>query len=252
MYNTTSDALAAAYQAIADLELTVVGPSTWGDREGPGILEDAFVEAATANGLDADGGVSWPLRQGSRDGWSIHIDRVVAGSPAHAGAHEPQWELPAHGCVISIREPGQRGRDFQFVVTDLPAAPSDATTLCRQWARGIYATEAAVELLARGLKPEMLRSDRPWVRTSEIGNTTYVDAKRLLEYTGGWSSGETLVVDVALSLLDDEPFKLSDIARRDGTHTRLVLAAIAHASGVYAGDLKRDPSDEFEGLLNRL
>lgn len=147
--------------------------------------------------------MTWALTRGDDRQWTIHIDRMVANGVPYPGAHEPEWELPSHSAVITIREPGRVARDFTFVVADAKSSANagsvDKTAECRLWARGMYTAEAAVELLARGPKPRMLHSSRPWVITSDTGNTTYVDAERLLEGTGGWSGGETLVVDVALS-----------------------------------------------------
>lgn len=256
MYDTTAEALAAAFQAITDLELEIQRPRIWDGPLAAGALEAAFLDTVYADGLDEDGGVTWALTHGDDRRWTIHIDRMVANPPFYTGFHEPEWELPSHSAVITLREPGRPFRDFTFVVAD--AQPSsnagsvDKTIECRQWARGMYTTKAAVELLARGPQPRMLHSSRPWVITSSTGNTTYVDAKRLLEGTGGWSGGETLVVDVALSLLDGEPFKLSDISRLDTGNTRLVLAAVAHASGIYAGTQNREPAAEFDAILSRL
>ncbi len=98
----------------------------------------------------------------------------------------------------------------------------------RAWARGLYPTEAAVELLIR---TGHVYDRAPWGITD--GDRAWIDVDQLIEHTGGLSGGERRLVDVAASLLSPEhPVDLNDaIPGMDRAGVDLVLAAIAHASG---------------------
>lgn len=100
----------------------------------------------------------------------------------------------------------------------------------RAWARGMYTTEAAVELLIRSGRA--LYPAAPWLTQRSDGKIA-LDFDQLDEAAGAWSGGERALVAIAVSLVDPErPVQLGDeIARLDRDDVALVLAAIAHTSG---------------------
>ena len=106
---------------------------------------------------------------------------------------------------------------------------SDLEVSLRAWARGMYTTEAAAELLIRA---GHARPGAPWLVDAGDGRTG-IEPTRLLASTGTMSGGERRLVDVALSLLsNDHPVDLGDaISGLDRHGVDLVLAALAHASG---------------------
>jgi hypothetical protein len=48
-------------------------------------------------------------------------------------------------------------------------ATSDTAAGLRDWARGMYATEAAVELLLRAFAGRFAHADQPWIRRRRDG-----------------------------------------------------------------------------------
>lgn len=109
----------------------------------------------------------------------------------------------------------------------------------RAWAKGIYPTEAGVELLIRGGKAIYERA--PWLTEldpvwDDRPRMVAVDVDELLAEAGAWSGGEQRLVRIAASLLGGPPVDLSDaISGIDRDHQVLVLAAIAHAAGSHEG-----------------
>lgn len=105
----------------------------------------------------------------------------------------------------------------------------------RAGAKGIYADEAAVELLIRaGLTYERA----PWVTT--YGGYAAIDAHRLVDESAGLSGGAQRIIRLSASLLGGDPVNLAEaLAGLDRHHSELVAAAIAHAMG----------SHEHSGLL---
>ena len=117
----------------------------------------------------------------------------------------------------------------------------------RAWARGVYATEAGVELLIRSGR---LFDGAPWV-TIDGG----LDLDALVYASGAWSGGEQRTVRIAASLVGGEPVDLSEnLPGLDHDTMILVLAAVAHAAG--AGQFAEPVFDEkgtvrgFEPLPN--
>ena len=102
----------------------------------------------------------------------------------------------------------------------------------RAWARGVYATEAAVELLVHAFDGRFAEEGWSWVRTEPNGGA-WIDATRLSEHHADLSGGERRVLSLVAALLDpDQPVDIGDIASGvDRCHLDLVLAAIAHAGG---------------------
>lgn len=110
----------------------------------------------------------------------------------------------------------------------------------RAWAKGIYPSEAGVELLIR--QGKAIYEGAPWLveerrYDSERVRMVSVDVDKLVYESGAWSGGERRVVDIAASLLSREhPVDLSDaISGLDRAHQDLVLAAISHAAGSHQG-----------------
>lgn len=104
----------------------------------------------------------------------------------------------------------------------------------RAWARGIYPTEAAVELLIRS---ELAHTGDPWVQPGDDAGWWWLDFEALsaaLEQGTHHSGGERRVLAIVASLGGHSPggFALGDaLPGLDRTHLGLVLAAVAHAGG---------------------
>lgn len=110
---------------------------------------------------------------------------------------------------------------------------STITEAVRAWAKGIYATEAAAELLIRQRR---IYEGAPWLVEQDVwgdqSRIVSIDPDTLLYEAGAWSGGEQRTAAIAASLLGGPPVDLSDVlAGNDREHTALVLAAIAHANG---------------------
>lgn len=113
--------------------------------------------------------------------------------------------------------------------TSEPSVKSDLFA----WARGIYPTEAATQLLLRAFDGRFARPGWPWIRSSESGHY-YIDATKLGdEEIGMLSGGERRVLAIVSSLLGEKPIDLSDaITGLDLRHSRIVIDALEHAAGV--------------------
>ncbi|WP_062516041.1 hypothetical protein [Demequina gelatinilytica] len=114
---------------------------------------------------------------------------------------------------------------------------TDRTQEFRAWVRGVYASEAAVEMLARGPRPGMLDDSRPWIEANgnwsvDLGDDYDVITAPLLTTSAAWPTSERAYVDVAVSLLGGDPVQLDEVLPRlTREHLEVVLAAMAHASG---------------------
>lgn len=111
---------------------------------------------------------------------------------------------------------------------DMTTTSDDAAAQLRSWAKGMYTTEAGVELLIRSGR---VYAGAPWLHA--VNGRVAVDVDELLASSGVLSGGERRLVDVAASLLSEaHPVDLGDaIAGIDRPGVELVLAALAHASG---------------------
>ena len=119
----------------------------------------------------------------------------------------------------------------------------------RAWARGMYPTEAAAELLIRAHGGSFAEKGRPWIE--EYGRNRYrIDPEKL--YPGYLSGGEQRLLDIVGSLLSDEYHVALGhaISGLDRQTVALVLAALSHASGsqdhaavgvIHAGDTEETP-----------
>lgn len=101
----------------------------------------------------------------------------------------------------------------------------------RQWARGIYPLEAAVELLVRAHAGRFAREGWEWIETHE--NRFTLNAERITEDTTGvLSGGERRLLHIAAALAGAAPANLyEDVPGLDRHTLDLVLAAISHAAG---------------------
>lgn len=117
----------------------------------------------------------------------------------------------------------------------------DTAVGLREWARGMYATEAAVELLLRSFHGRFADAGQPWIRHRPGG--FWLDCDALREFSGALSGGEQRVLAVVRALACDEPladlsFVLSGV---DRDNLALILAAFSHASGSHEhSDVLRD------------
>ena len=121
------------------------------------------------------------------------------------------------------------------------------TDALRAWAKGIYPTEAAVELLIRS---GLSSGGYPWVqRSPDSPDRWWVDAHQINADTiGVYSGGQQRVLRIAAALLGAEPVDLfEDVPGLDREHLALVLAAIAHAGGSHehSGELQPDPAGKW-------
>lgn len=103
----------------------------------------------------------------------------------------------------------------------------------RAWARGDYAEESAVELLARAFGGRFASSEWPWVRPCDQDGWYWLDADAIWVGTGMLSGGERRLLSVVGALVGGQP--IADLggtlAGLDRHNLGLVLAAFAHAGG---------------------
>lgn len=101
----------------------------------------------------------------------------------------------------------------------------------RAWARGMYTTEAATELLVRSFGGKFASPDQPWIHPTDNGY--WIDFAGIPGHIGALSGGEQRLLRIVASIgSSDTSVNLSDdISGLDRPTLRLVLAAIAHAGG---------------------
>jgi hypothetical protein len=120
----------------------------------------------------------------------------------------------------------------------------------RAWARGLYALEAAAELLIRYDHPfgaPLLAG--PWVEYDADLDRYWFNTETVVEQGGCLSSGERRVLDVAASLADpDHEVSLVEVlSGLDREAVALVLAAVAHAAGTHEHSrLLPDPDGRWQ------
>lgn len=107
----------------------------------------------------------------------------------------------------------------------------------RAWAKGMYTTEAAVELLLRGFNGRFAESECPWIQLNDAGGW-WLELEAIPDNVGGLSSGERAFLLIAASIGlggsdgDQVAVNLSDTLPSLGRQQLdLVLAAAAHAGG---------------------
>ena len=107
----------------------------------------------------------------------------------------------------------------------------------RAWARGMYTTEAATEMLLKAFGGKFAAPGNPWIHTStepEGPNqvSAWIDFAAIPDEVGPLSGGERRFLMLAASLAEDIPVVLGDVVPGlDRESLDLVLAAIAHAGG---------------------
>jgi len=107
----------------------------------------------------------------------------------------------------------------------------------RAWARGMYTTEAATELLLRAFGGKFAAPGNPWIHTSTEPEgpsqvRAWIDFASIPDEVGPLSGGERRFLMLAASLAEDVPVVLGDLVPGlDRENLDLVLAAIAHAGG---------------------
>ncbi|QDP94799.1 hypothetical protein FOE78_01690 [Microlunatus elymi] len=103
----------------------------------------------------------------------------------------------------------------------------------RAWARGSYAEEAAVELLARSFGGRFASTGWPWVQQCDRAGWFWLNPDAIWTGSGALSGGERRLLNVVAALVGGQP--LTDLggilAGLDRQNLALVLAAFAHAGG---------------------
>lgn len=116
----------------------------------------------------------------------------------------------------------------------MTTTPSELHDALRAWAKGIYPTEAATELLIRS---NAARQGDPWVQPGDDPGWWWIDFEGLaaaLNEGTHHSGGERRILSIAASLGGHTPegFSLGDALPGLGReHLALVMAAFAHAGG---------------------
>jgi hypothetical protein len=120
----------------------------------------------------------------------------------------------------------------------------DTVAELRAWARGVYATEAAVELLVRFEGGRLAHPRHPWIMP-DLGESWYWLEPDHLTGLGAacLSGGVRRLLAIVASLTSGAPVDLGDaLAGLDRDTVTLVLAAVAHASGSHEhADMLIDP-----------
>lgn len=113
---------------------------------------------------------------------------------------------------------------------------TDHETALRAWAKGMYPTEAATELLLRGFGGRFAEPGNPWIHDADDDEWEWVEFNLIPENTGYLSGGERRYLLLAASLAgftEHDTVILGDnVSGLDAKHLNLVLAAIAHAGGM--------------------
>lgn len=116
-------------------------------------------------------------------------------------------------------------------ITNKDRAAALAAAL-REWAHGLYTTEAGVELLIRTWGGRLLSG--PWIATDPANGTVWFDTRKV-RAAGYLSGGERRLLDLTASITADRPVHLGDtLAGLERHAVELVLAAIAHAAGSHS------------------
>lgn len=116
-------------------------------------------------------------------------------------------------------------------MTKTPDALSELehATGLRLWARGTTPVVAATELLIR---TGFAQSWRPWVRFDDVEKLPWIVFDEIPDLTGGMSSGEKRLLNIAASLGGSTPIILGDeLASLDREWAALVSIAVIHAAG---------------------
>ncbi|MET3808697.1 hypothetical protein ABIB25_005727 [Nakamurella sp. UYEF19] len=108
---------------------------------------------------------------------------------------------------------------------------TDTTTALREWARGMFTTEAATELLIESFRGRFAALGNPWVQPGDE-NGAWIDFDAIPSQVAGLSSGERALLSIAAAIGGSARVNLGDVVcSLDSRHLGLVLAALAHANG---------------------
>ncbi len=100
----------------------------------------------------------------------------------------------------------------------------------RAWAKGIYPTEAATELLIRA----GLATDTAGFYGDEDGPYIELRADKIIDRARTYSHSQEKILRLVVSLLGEQDVNLKDAFRGlDRTNLQLALAAISHAAGAH-------------------
>ncbi len=150
--------------------------------------------------------VAMPWSQGERSGVSFRAGRISSVE----------------------RRQARRRREGRLIMADL-----DVVEGLRSWARGDYAEEAGVELLVRAFGGRFADPGWPWIQACDRPGWYWVDAECMPANWGVLSRGERRVLALVAGLIADVPVEQLGLSLSglDRSNLRLILAAIAHASG---------------------
>ena len=101
----------------------------------------------------------------------------------------------------------------------------------RAWARGVYPSEAATELLIRAFDGRFAEPGWPWIHPTAQDH--WIDFSTIGEQIAGLSGGEQRFLRIAASIgSTDATVNLGDcLTGLDRPRLQLVLAAVAYAAG---------------------
>ena len=104
---------------------------------------------------------------------------------------------------------------------------TDTNAALREWARGMFTTEAATELLIRSFQGRFAAAGNPWVMTGD-DHGLWLDFDAIPSLVGALSSGEHAVLLIAASIGGNTEVNLSNgVCSLDRDH--LALASILRA-----------------------
>lgn len=105
------------------------------------------------------------------------------------------------------------------------------TEKLRDWARGSFPLEAAIEILVRAHGGRFAAAGNPWIKTDN--GRLWLDSDAIDEESmGALSGGEKRLLRIVASLAGGTPVSLGDnLPGLDRAALELVVAAVAHAAG---------------------
>jgi len=108
---------------------------------------------------------------------------------------------------------------------------SDTNATLRTWAKGLYSSEAATELLIRAFGGRFAEPHWPWIHQESDGQT-WVEFDAIPDNIGRLSGGERRVLTFVAGLGASAPIDLADVVSGLGRdNVALLLAALSHAAG---------------------
>jgi len=108
---------------------------------------------------------------------------------------------------------------------------TDTASALREWAPGMFTTEAATELLTGSFRGRFASVGNPWVQPRD-DDGLWIDFDAIPGQAGALSSGERALLLIAASIGGSTQVNLGDgVCSLDHRHLGLVLAAMAHANG---------------------